>query len=137
MSNTRLDQILKMLETHPSDPFLHYATALEYEKLEQNDRAIEILEKLLLTQSDYLPTYYKAGQLHELIGNNAHHSPQSTVRDLRHDGQRQHWGAVSGGHLAGRVDGAFDDADRRLLRAQKRLGWRRQIQRQQAGQSAV
>ena len=70
MSNTRLDQILKMLETHPSDPFLHYATALEYEKLEQNERAIEILEKLLLTQSEYLPTYYKTGQLHELVGNN-------------------------------------------------------------------
>ena len=65
--NTRLDQILKMLETHPSDPFLHYATALEYEKLEQNERAIE---KLLLTQSEYLPTYFKTGQLHELIGNN-------------------------------------------------------------------
>jgi tetratricopeptide (TPR) repeat protein len=44
-----------MLETHPSDPFLHYATALEYEKREQYERAIEILEKLLLT--------------HELVGN--------------------------------------------------------------------
>jgi tetratricopeptide (TPR) repeat protein len=69
MSNTRLDQILKMIETHPNDPFLHYASALEYEKLEQNERAIEILEKLLLTQSDYLPTYFKTGQLHELVGN--------------------------------------------------------------------
>jgi hypothetical protein len=58
MSNTRLDQILKMLETHPNDPFLHYASALEYEKLEQN------------SQSDYLPTYFKTGQLYELTGNN-------------------------------------------------------------------
>ena len=70
MSNTRLDQILKMLETHPSDPFLHYATALEYEKMEQYIQAIEILEELLRTQSDYLPTYYKTGQLQELVGNN-------------------------------------------------------------------
>ena len=69
MSNTRLDQILKMLETHPSDPFLHYATALEYE-MEQYIQAIEILEELLRTQSDYLPTYFKTGQLHELVGNN-------------------------------------------------------------------
>ncbi len=69
MSNTRLDQILKMIETHPTDPFLHYASALEYEKLEQNERAIQILEKLLLAQADYLPAYFKTGQLHELLGN--------------------------------------------------------------------
>ena len=70
MSNTRLDQILKMLETHPNDPFLHYASALEYEKLEQYEKAIEKLELLLVSQSDYLPTYFKTGQLYELTGNN-------------------------------------------------------------------
>ena len=69
MSNTRLDQILKMLETHPNDPFLHYATALEYEKLEQYEQAIEILEKLVIEQPDYLPTYFKTGQLQEVIAN--------------------------------------------------------------------
>ena len=70
MSNTRLDQILKMLETHPNDPFLHYASALEYEKLEQYQKAIVILEKLLIEQPEYLPTYFKTGQLCELEGNN-------------------------------------------------------------------
>ena len=69
MSNTRLDQILKMLETHPNDPFLLYASALEYEKREQSARAVEILEKLMLSQAEYLPSYFKAGQLHELLGN--------------------------------------------------------------------
>lgn len=69
MSNTRLDQILKMLETHPNDPFLLYASALEYEKLEQFERAIAILERLIIDQPDYLPTYFKTGQLHELVAN--------------------------------------------------------------------
>ena len=69
MSNTRLDQILKMLETHPNDPFLHYASALEYEKLEQFEQAIAILERLIIEQPDYLPTYYKTGQLHEVVAN--------------------------------------------------------------------
>lgn len=69
MSNTRLDQILKMLETHPNDPFLHYASALEYEKLEQFEQAIAILEKLVIEQPEYLPTYFKTGQLHEVLGN--------------------------------------------------------------------
>lgn len=69
MAQTRLEQIIKMLETHPNDPFLHYAKALEHEKLKENEEAIEILERLLLQQSDYLPTYFKTGQLHELVGN--------------------------------------------------------------------
>jgi tetratricopeptide (TPR) repeat protein len=37
---------------------------------EQYIQAIEILEELLRTQSEYLPTYYKTGQLQELVGNN-------------------------------------------------------------------
>ncbi|MDP5075681.1 MAG: hypothetical protein NWP82_04280, partial [Flavobacteriales bacterium] len=69
MSNTRLDQILKMLETHPNDPFLHYASALEYEKLEQFEQAIAILERLVIEQPDYRPTYFKTGPLHEVVAN--------------------------------------------------------------------
>ena len=69
MSNTRLDQILKMLENHPNDPFLHYASALEYEKLEQFEQAIAILERLVIEQPDYLPTYFKTGQLYEVVAN--------------------------------------------------------------------
>jgi tetratricopeptide (TPR) repeat protein len=38
--------------------------------MEQYIQAIEILEELLRTQSEYLPTYYKTGQLQELVGNN-------------------------------------------------------------------
>jgi tetratricopeptide (TPR) repeat protein len=70
MTQTRLEQIIKMLETHPNDPFLHYAKALELEKLEENQEAIEILERLLVEQPNYLPTYFKTGQLYELVGNN-------------------------------------------------------------------
>lgn len=69
MSSTRLDQILKMLETHPNDPFLRYASALEYEKLEQYQEAVALLEQLVVDQPDYLPTYFKTGQIHEILGN--------------------------------------------------------------------
>lgn len=69
MSTERLHQIQKMLETHAEDPFLHYASALEYEKLEQFDEAQKILSNLCIKQPEYLPTYYRLGQILEQLKN--------------------------------------------------------------------
>lgn len=63
----RLSQILKMLQTHPDDTFLHYASAIEYEKMGDFAQARQVLEGLLKIQSNYLPTYYRLGQIYEQL----------------------------------------------------------------------
>ena len=70
MSTERLVQIQKMLETHQDDPFLHYAAALEFEKLKNFEEAKLILSELLKKQPNYLPTYYRLGQILEELHEN-------------------------------------------------------------------
>ena len=66
----RIEAIKEMLKNDPSDSFLIYALALEYEKTNQLNKAVLILEELKSTQPNYLPTYYKLGKLYELLLNN-------------------------------------------------------------------
>ena len=66
----RIEAIKEMLKNDPSDSFLIYALALEYEKANQLNKAVLILEELKSTQPNYLPTYYKLGKLYELLLNN-------------------------------------------------------------------
>ena len=55
------------------------------------------------------------------------HPAIAALRHLRDDGQRLGRRAVPGRHPAGRADGAADDADGRVFRAQERLGRRHQV----------
>ena len=63
MQKNRLDNLLSLLEKEPNDPFLLYATAFEYESMGEENRAMELYDKLLAQHPDYLPTYYQAGLL--------------------------------------------------------------------------
>lgn len=60
---SRLEQIQTFLIETPKDPFLHYALAQEYYKLNQNNVALQ--EYLWLTQNhpQYVATYYHLGRL--------------------------------------------------------------------------
>ena len=60
--------IKDMLAQNPSDPFLQYAMALEYEKVAEPEKAIEHIRELLETTPDYLGAYYKLGKLYEERG---------------------------------------------------------------------
>jgi predicted Zn-dependent protease len=62
---SRVDEIKKMLKSDPTDSFLSYALALEYEKAEQPKEAISIIEALIQNDPNYLGAYYKLGQLYE------------------------------------------------------------------------
>ena len=62
---SRVDEIKKMLKSDPTDSFLSYALALEYEKAEQPKEAIDIIEALIKNDPNYLGAYYKLGQLYE------------------------------------------------------------------------
>jgi len=68
MTNERLKLIKEMLETNPDDSFLKYAAALEYEKEEDNAKAIETIRDLLANDAKYLGAYYKLGKLLEAEG---------------------------------------------------------------------
>lgn len=59
-----------MLQTHPEDPFLHYALALEWQKEGEMQKAIDRLQELKALKPDYLALYYQLGKMYEAIGNN-------------------------------------------------------------------
>lgn len=59
-----------MLQTHPEDPFLHYALALELQKEGNLKGAIERLLELKNIKPDYLALYYQLGKLYESVGDN-------------------------------------------------------------------
>ncbi len=65
MSLSRIEQIKKFLEQKPNDPFLQFALALEYLKLNDSTTAKAIFDSLLQQQPDYVGTYYHLGKLLE------------------------------------------------------------------------
>jgi len=54
-----------MLKNEPEDAFLNYALALEYAKVNELEKAIEIIESILTKDENYLGAYYQLGQLFE------------------------------------------------------------------------
>jgi Tfp pilus assembly protein PilF len=70
MNQNRVEQLKIFLADEPHDPFLRYTLALEYLKLERDAEALEILEKLLVENPDYLPTYYIIGNLYQKLQSN-------------------------------------------------------------------
>lgn len=67
---SRFSQILEFLKNSPEDPFLIFALAKEYEKMEKWDEAISQYQVLLESHPRYIGTYYHYGSLHKLLGNN-------------------------------------------------------------------
>ena len=64
-SSERVEQLLLFLKEDPSDSFLHYALALEYQKLGEISKAIKTIEDLLTHNTSYLGAYYQLGKLYE------------------------------------------------------------------------
>ena len=65
MSDTRLLQLQEMLKDEPHDSFLNYALALEYANAGNINKAIELIETLLLRDQNYLGAYYQLGKYYE------------------------------------------------------------------------
>jgi Tfp pilus assembly protein PilF len=59
---SRIDQLEAFLAEDPTDPFNHYALALEYLKADTT-RALQQFEYLLKEHPSYLPTYYPFAHL--------------------------------------------------------------------------
>jgi predicted Zn-dependent protease len=66
----RLQLVQEMLKKDPNDAFLLYALAIEIVNSGDKKEGIRQLEKLRLSQPDYLATYYQLGKLYEELSQN-------------------------------------------------------------------
>ena len=65
---SRIDQLIEFLKDTPNDPFLHYAIAQEYNKLEKKQLALEKYQDLVSRFPNYVGTYYHLGKLQIELG---------------------------------------------------------------------
>jgi tetratricopeptide (TPR) repeat protein len=63
----RLEKLLEFFKNEPDDPFLKYALATEYSRLEQTDKALAFYEELVEKHPNYSGTYYHLGKLYEAL----------------------------------------------------------------------
>ena len=59
----RIEQLNAFLKDSPNDPFLHYALAQEYYKLELKTEALNKYNELIEKFPNYVGTYYHLGKL--------------------------------------------------------------------------
>jgi Tfp pilus assembly protein PilF len=62
---TRVERIKEMLAANPGDSFLQHALALEYIKIEEDERARELFQHLLKNDENYIGSYYHLAKLLE------------------------------------------------------------------------
>lgn len=67
MQISRLQKLLDFLENEPNDPFLKYALATEYLRLNETDKALVYYEDLINNHPNYTGTYYHLGKLYEAL----------------------------------------------------------------------
>jgi len=63
----RLEKMLTMLESSPTDAFLLYGIALEYKKLNEFDKTISYLDRAIESDPNFCYAYYQKGQTWELM----------------------------------------------------------------------
>jgi tetratricopeptide (TPR) repeat protein len=66
--DSRMEQLIKMLESEPYDSFLNYALSLEYAKINELNKAIQLIEAIITRDKNYLGAYYELGKYYELSG---------------------------------------------------------------------
>ncbi len=67
MNRNRLQKLLEFLEAEPNDPFLKYALATEYLRLNESSTALSYYEDLVTNHQSYVGTYYHLGKLYEAL----------------------------------------------------------------------
>ena len=61
----RIEKLLEYLRTTPTDSFLQHALALEYIKVNKDEEAKTLFEKILETNPNYVGSYYHLAKLLE------------------------------------------------------------------------
>ena len=67
MQISRLDKLLEFIKNEPEDPFLKYALATEYLRINETDKALAYYEDLTANHPKYVGTYYHLGKLYEAL----------------------------------------------------------------------
>jgi thioredoxin-like negative regulator of GroEL len=63
MTHSRLEKIQAMLVDDPKDSFLRYTLAMEYRKLDDNDKSLELLTELAnQDEPKYVAAFFMAAQ---------------------------------------------------------------------------
>ena len=68
MPDSRLQKLLEFIKNEPDDPFLKYALATEYLRINERGKALEYYEDLIANHPNYIGTYYHLGKLYEALG---------------------------------------------------------------------
>lgn len=64
----RMQQLQKMLDRTPADPFLLYGMALEHKKADEPRQALEYLNRTIQADAGYCYAYFQLGQVYEQTG---------------------------------------------------------------------
>ncbi|MDB5253710.1 MAG: hypothetical protein JWP27_2879 [Flaviaesturariibacter sp.] len=67
----RIERLRQFLETSPDDSFVQHALALEYVKLGDDSRALDLFRTLLARDETYVGSYYHLAKLLERTGDDA------------------------------------------------------------------
>ena len=94
----RLDQLHKLLEKTPTDPFLTYGIALEHKKAAEYETAVQWLDKTIQNDADYCYAYYQKGQVLEQLGrtDDAKAAYQAGIAASRRAGDAHAEGEIAG-----------------------------------------
>jgi len=68
MQAGRLEKLLEFIKAEPDDPFLKYALATEYLRMNETGKALAYYQDLMNNHPNYVGTYYHLGKLYEALG---------------------------------------------------------------------
>lgn len=88
MTTSRIDKIQAMLQDEPRDSFLRYTLAMEYRKLDENDKSLELLTELAnLDEPKYVAAFFMAAQ--QLVELDRIEEARTLLRDGIDEARRQ------------------------------------------------
>lgn len=64
----RIEKLRQFLQSTPNDNFLKHALALEYIKINDDEKAKELFEDILTHSPDYIGSYYHLAKLYQRNG---------------------------------------------------------------------
>jgi tetratricopeptide (TPR) repeat protein len=67
MTNTRIQRLEQIIVDNPNDTFALFALAKEYEKEKRWEESIQLFERLLIADKNYIGAYYHAGKIYEQL----------------------------------------------------------------------
>jgi tetratricopeptide (TPR) repeat protein len=71
MAINRIEKLTEMLNDNPTDCFVMFALGLENIKLQNNEAALNLFKKILITDENYSGVYYHLGKLYERLNDTA------------------------------------------------------------------